>query len=211
MQAFVDAAALGFIRSTAAKDDPVLAGIRSSVERQGLPSITPEAGRTLQLVARMLDAERVLEVGTCLGYSAVWMARSLAVGGVLETIEVDGDRAREARRWFHEAGLAQSVDVLEGEAARILPSLKDELYDLVFLDADKEGMPEYLRHAKRLVRRGGVIAADNVFWQGSTFPGAAQVDGTREVSEFVRMATTDPGLLATILPLGDGLLVALKL
>lgn len=205
---FVDAAALDFVRRTAAREDEVLASVRAACQSAGLPSITPEAGRTLEVLVRILGAERVLEIGTCLGYSTLWLARGLQRGGKVETIDVDAARHQQAREWARRAGADERIKFLTGAAQDLLPRLPPDAFDLAFIDADKEPMPYYLDEALRLVRSGGVIAADNVFWGGSTFDSRPGETDAKAIRQFVDKATNHPDLASTILPLGDGLLVA---
>lgn len=207
MANFVDEQALGFVRRTAATEDGVLAAIKGACRKQDLPSITPEAGKFLQVLLAAKGAARVLEVGTCLGYSGVWMARALPSEGLLETIERDDDRADEAEEWFETAGVDDRVEVLRGKAMGVLPTLPTKRYDVVFIDADKENMPTYLDFGVRLLQHNGVLLADNIFWQGSVWSDGA-LQGTEEVREFVHEACDHRALDASILPLGDGLLVA---
>lgn len=207
---FVDERAVEFIRRAAASEDPVLAVVKGMVEKQRLPSITPEAGRFLQVLLRIQGARRVCEVGTCLGYSAIWMARALPEGGLLDTIEIDGDRAKEAESWLHQAGVGSKVRIHVGKAKAVLPTLPTKAYDMVFLDADKESLPEYLGHAIKMLKHGGVLVADNAFWHGSVFNPKVNIEGAEEVRAFVAAACDHPELDATILPLGDGLLVAYR-
>lgn len=207
MANFVDEKALAFIRRTAATEDGVLASIKGACRRQDLPSITPEAGRFIQVLLQLIEAERVLEIGTCLGYSGVWMARALPEDGLLQTIEVDKERAKEAEEWFEKAGLEDRVDVLPGKALGVLPTLPTKRYDAIFIDADKENMEEYLDFGARLLRHNGVLLADNVFWQGTVWSDGS-IQGTEEVRTFVEDAVSHSDLEASILPLGDGLLVA---
>jgi predicted O-methyltransferase YrrM len=197
-----------FLRRTAAREDRLLADLRAQIAREGLPSITPEAGRTLEVLGRLGRARRALEIGTCLGYSAIWIARGLPRNGLVETIDLDPGRSARAQEWVRRARTPARVKFHVGDAHEILPRLARARYDMVFIDADKEGMPDYLRQAKRLLRRGGLLAADNVFWGGSAFDEADASPGAAEVRAFVQAATSDPDLTATILPLGDGLLVA---
>lgn len=210
MAEFVNEKALAFMRRTAAAEDGVLTSLHGQYVKQELPMITPEAGRFLQVLLLAMDARRVLEVGTCLGYSAIWMARGLPDSGLLETIEVDKERAAQAQEWFTKAGVAGRVRLLEGKASGVLPTLPTKSYDAVFLDADKEGLPSYLKFAVKLLRHGGVLLADNVFWHGTAFSPTTNIEGSEEVRAFVKAATEHPELEASILPLGDGLLVAYR-
>ncbi len=210
MANFVNERALAYIRRTAATEDGVLASIKGACRKRDLPSITPEAGRFLQVLMLATGAKRVLEIGTCLGYSGVWIARGLAEGGKLETIELNKERAAEAEEWFRKAGVADRVDVLKGKALGVLPTLPTKRYDAVFVDADKEQMPTYFDFGIKLLRHGGMLLADNVFWHGSVFSETGSIEGSEEVRTFVQAAIDHPELEASILPLGDGLLVAYR-
>lgn len=207
MANFVDENALSFIRRTAAIEDGVLASIKGACRKQDLPSITPEAGKFIHVLMKLIEAEHVLEIGTCLGYSGVWIARALPENGTLQTIEVDDDRADEAEDWFEKAGVDDRVELLRGKAMAILPTLPTKRYDAIFIDADKEQMPTYLDFGARMLRHGGVLLADNVFWHGSVWSDGS-IEGTESVREFVKEACDHPDLDPSILPLGDGLLVA---
>lgn len=210
MPGFVAEKVVAFERRLAAREDATLKACAAEVDRRGLPRITPESGRTLEVLVQALAAERVLEVGTCLGYSTIWMARGQRRGAKLQTVDLLRERADAAREWVKRARVPGKVEFLVGDAHAVLPTLRKQAYDLVFVDADKEGMPFYLKEALRLVRRGGIIAADNVFWHGAALDPDRLDAGAREVRAFVKAACEHPDLTTTILPLGDGLLVAVR-
>lgn len=192
-------------------EDATLARVRDYARANGLPTITPAAGRMLQILARTLGAKRIAEIGTCTGYSTIWLARGLAPRGKIHALEVDAKFIEIARRHFRRARLAHLVEFKEGDAAETLRRLKRGAYDLVFIDADKENYPLYLKEAIRIVRTGGIIAADNMFWGGDVLDAAATDDGTEALREYTRLATTDRRLLTILCPLGDGLGISVKL
>jgi predicted O-methyltransferase YrrM len=167
--------------------------------------VSPEEGRLLALLVTATGARRVLEVGTLFGYSGVWMARALGPGGHLDTVERSPVHAEAARQWFERAGLGDRVTVHEGAALEVLPGLAPA-YDLAFLDAAKSEYPAYLDHCLRLVRRGGLILADNVFRDGRVAragdDGGTDVGGIRD---FNARIAADPRLSSTVIPVGDGL------
>ena len=202
-----------YVEGLFAPEDALLEALRQEIGRQGLPeiSISAEVGRALQLLLRAVGARRVLEIGTLGGYSAIWMARALPPDGALVSLEVDPDRAALARRFLDRAGLADVVEVRVGDARALLPGLAEAEpagFDAVFIDADKEGYVEYLRHARALVRPGGLILADNAFWSGRVLEESPESEGTRGVQAFNRALAGADGLTATILPVRDGLAVA---
>lgn len=202
-----------YIASLFARDDAVLADLREAADREGLPPIAVSAatGRLLQVLLTSINAERVLEVGTLGGYSAIWMARALPPAGRLISIEINEHHAAFARRYVARAGLDDQVEIRVGRALDLLPAFDGERFDLVFLDADKEPLPTYLTWAIRLVRPGGLIVADNALWGGRVFDAAVDDDGTRGVREFNQRLSSDPRVRGTIVPVGDGVAIAVVL
>ena len=152
-------------------DDEVLTAALEATAAAGLPAIqiTAPQGMLLHLLARMQGARRILEIGTLGGYSTIWLARGLAEGGRLITLEISEAHAEVARRSIARAGLAAAVDVRVGpalETLRRMTAAGDEAFDLVFVDANKEDYPEYFQRALDLSRRGTVIVFDNVIREG---------------------------------------------
>lgn len=192
-----------------AREDETLLALREEADRTGLPpiAVSPDAGRLLQVLLRAVQARRVLEVGTLGGYSAIWMARALPVDGRLVTIEAEPTHAAFARRFLERAGVAGRVEVREGRALDVLPSLDGERFDVVFLDADKEPLPTYLEWALRLLRPGGLVIADNALWGGRVVDPAADDPATNGVREFNRRLATDPRVTGIIVPTHDGVAI----
>ena len=154
-----------YLADTLVGRDPDLEAAVAAQEAAGLPAIevAPAAGKLLHLLARVARARRILEVGTLGGYSTIWLARALAPGGVVISIEAEPRHAAVARESIARAGLAGRVEVREGRAADVLPTLAgDEPFDLVFIDADKESNTVYLDWAARLGRPGTVVVVDNI-------------------------------------------------
>ncbi len=147
------------------EDDPIYGWIAEETERRGLPTIqvTPVQGRLLNLLAQLLNARYVLEIGTLGGYSGVWLARAVPPGGKLFTLEIDPTCAEVARESFSRAGVADRIELHLGPALETLATLElPELLDLVFIDADKDAMRSYFDWALEHVRSGGLIIVDNV-------------------------------------------------
>jgi caffeoyl-CoA O-methyltransferase len=149
----------------------------------------------------------VLEVGTLGGYSAIWMARALPDDGELVSIEIEPRHAEFARRYVQRAGLADRVDIRIGRALDVLPSLDGEKFDAVFIDADKEPMPNYFEWALRLLRPGGLLIADNTLWGGRVLDDAERDEKTTAVREFNRRMATDPRILSILVPTHDGVAI----
>jgi predicted O-methyltransferase YrrM len=180
--------------------DPALEAALADSAAAGLPAIQVSApqGKLLHLLARLVGARRILEIGTLGGYSTIWLARGLAAGGHLDTLEVDPRHAELARANLVRAGLADVVTVHLGPAIDTLPTLTGP-YDLVFVDADKKSNPDYVRAAVTLTRPGGVIVVDNVIRLGRVADAgdtSADVVGTRATFDLL---ADEPRLDATAL------------
>ena len=192
-------------------EDDVLARVRERHAQMGFPSIhvSAEQGRLLHVLVRAIGAARILEVGSLAGYSGIWLARALPPGGMLVSVERDPGRAAAARAAFAEAGETARTRVLEGEALELLPSL-DGPFDAVFLDADKAPMPAYFAYALRLLRLGGLLIADNAFFHGSVADPDDHSPEAEGMREFNQLAARDPRLVSALVPMRDGIVVAVK-
>jgi len=181
--------------------DPVLDETLRTAEQEGLPSIQVSAlqGRLLYVLAQMQGARNILEVGTLGGYSAIWLARALPLGGRLVTLELDPHHAEVARANLARARLADRVEVRVGRAVDSLAQLHSESagpFDLVFLDADKESYAEYLDWAVRLARPGTVIVADNVIRNGTIVDAQHPDPRVQGIRRFFDHLAAEPRLLA---------------
>jgi predicted O-methyltransferase YrrM len=190
-------------------EDDVLREVRADTAKRG-PSIqvSAEAGRLLALFVRLTGATRVLEVGTLFGYSGIWMGRELPSDGRLDTIEISPLHADAAEHWFERAGLSDRVVVHRGAGVEVLATLPGP-YDLAFIDADKRPYPEYARLALERLRPGGLLIADNAIRGGQIVEAGVSpdVDGIRGLHDLL---AADPSLIATTLPVGDGMAIAVK-
>lgn len=161
----------------------------------------PDLGALLAMLVRATGGHRVLEIGTFVGTSALWMATELAPSGHIDCLEADAARAEAAADNLRAAGYHDQVTVHVGPALDTLPSLGPG-YDLAYIDADKPAYPAYMSECIRLVRPGGIIVADNVFGGGANDARAAGLRGVAEA------AVDDDRLAATVLPVGDGIVLA---
>lgn len=200
--------------------DGHLAGLMPRAVEAGIPDIAVSAsvGRMLLCLARLVDARLIVEVGTLAGYSGIWLARGLAEGGRMLTIEPNDLHANFAQRAFEGAGVADRVEVVRGFGTPELERLAGEMpgaADLVFLDAIKTEYPDYLPHAKKLLRTGGLLVADNMLggggggdWWIDAPPGQ---HASRDAADRVnRQVAADGGFEAFCVPLREGVLVARK-
>ncbi|MDX6541753.1 MAG: hypothetical protein QOI71_3363 [Gaiellales bacterium] len=191
------------------QEDDLLREVRADIAARGPQiQVSAEAGRLLALLVRAAGAMRVLEVGTLFGYSGIWIARELPEGGQLDTIEIEQLHADAAEHWFERAGLAGRVTVHRGAGIDVLATLPGP-YDVAFIDADKAGYPAYARMALERLRPGGIIIADNAIRRGRIVEAgrSADDDGIRELHDLL---AGDSSLVATTVPVGDGLAIAVK-
>jgi len=201
-----------YIRQWFAAEDDVLHAVRHNTEQGNLPviQIRPEEGKMLQFLAASIGARRIVEIGTLAGYSGIWLARALPPDGRLFTVEREPRHAALAREHFAMAGVADRIEILEGEAEEVLARLGDDApFDMVFIDAEKSSYPDYLEWAIEHVRPGGIIAAHNAF-RGGQLLAAHPSEGTEELRSFLQSMALDERLLSTIIPVGDGIAAALR-
>lgn len=202
-----------YVRRLFASEDDCLRAIRARADEAALPPIQlpPATARAVQILLRAAGARRVLEVGTLAGYSAVWIARALPPDGELITLEIDPERAAVARRSLADAGVADRARVRVGNALDLMAALDpNPPFDAVLLDADKERYCDYLEQAARLVRRGGLFMADNAFWRGGVLDPAGSDELAAHIHRFNQRVAADPRFEATILAVGDGLMIAVR-
>jgi predicted O-methyltransferase YrrM len=191
-----------YIASLLIPPDAALDGALKSSDEAGLPSINVSAnqGKLLMLFARMLNARKILEIGTLGGYSTIWMARGLAEGGRLITLEYESKHAEVAMANLVRAGLSDRVEIRVGRAGDTLPKLVHEghgPFDLIFIDADKQGYAEYLEWSMKLSRRGTVIVADNVVRNGAITDSASTDEMVQGVRRFNRALAAEKRISAT--------------
>jgi predicted O-methyltransferase YrrM len=168
-------------------------------------------GRFLQMISRMVSPARILEVGTFTGYSAICLAKGLAEGGKLHTIEADGVYAEIAREYFKKASLEDRIILHDGDALKVIPAL-DETFDLVFIDAAKEHYVDYYNLVFDKVRKGGYILADNALWDGRVLEGDKAGDPeTRGIIGFNDFIQGDERVENVLLSVRDGVMVIRKL
>lgn len=182
--------------------DPDLSAALAANAAAGLPAhdVAPNQGKLLHIFVRMIGARRILEIGTLGGYSTIWLARALPEGGTVVTLEADPLHARIARDNIARAGLADRVDLRVGPALAALPSLAGEApFDLVFIDADKAGNPDYLTWALSLARPGTVIIADNVVRDGAVLDPNSDDPSVLGVRTFLGQLAQEPRLTSTAL------------
>ena len=191
-----------YINESLVPSDAVLDAALTESLDAGLPSIAvaPNQGKMLHLLALAIGAHNILEIGTLGGYSTIWLARALPAGGRLVTLEVDAKHAEVARVNIRRAGLADIVELRLGSALETLPQLAAEgrgPFDLIFIDADKQSIPEYFHWAFKLSRRGSLIMVDNVVRKGAVIDGASDDPSVQGVRRFNELVAAEPRVSAT--------------
>jgi predicted O-methyltransferase YrrM len=184
--------------------DPIMKESLASSEAAGLPSISvaPNEGKLLMLLAQICGARRILELGTLGGYSTIWLARGMAPGGSLITLEASEKHAEIARSNVARAGLAEGVEIRVGPALDTLPQLAAEgrgPFDLIFIDADKENYSGYFAWALKLVRPGSVIIADNVIRDGEILNPASTDSRVQGIRRFNQLLANESRVRATVI------------
>jgi len=177
-------------------NDPTLESALATSEKAGLPaiSVSPTQGKLLQMLAQMLGARAILEIGTLGGYSTIWMARGMSPGGHLITLEVDPSHAAVAQQNLSSAGLQEVVEVKVGNALETLPRLAADRhgpFDLIFIDADKQNIPAYFEWALKLSRPGTVIVVDNVVRDGAVIDADSSDESVQGVRRFIEQVAAN--------------------
>ena len=204
-----------YISGLFATEDDALRSAREEMLREGMPGISVSAseGKVLHILARIIGARRILEIGTLGGYSTIWLARALPPEGKLISLEIDTRYAEVARRNLKRAGVEEKVEIRVGPALKSLSRLTAEAersFDLVFIDADKDGYVNYLRKAMPLVREGGLVLGDNTLPDAVLDPVAES--GTKRYNAEVSACPDLNSILVPVLRSRgiDGLLISIK-
>lgn len=195
--------------------DAVLDDIARAGAARGLPLVDAEVGALLRVLAMAAGATRILEVGTAVGYSGIWLAGALPTsGGMLLTIEQDPGRAREARDNFARAGLADRATVMVGDAERLVAKVAGP-FDVIFQDGDKQLYLPMLDRLVALLRPGGLLVTDNVLWDGEVVPGFVAAPqrnpaDTAAIADYNTRLNAHPHLTTAVVPLRDGVAISVK-
>jgi predicted O-methyltransferase YrrM len=204
-----------YINRLFAPEDDLLAEIRAEMAREQIRpiNVSPIGGKTLQFFARLIGAKRILEIGTLGGYSATWLARALPADGRLISLELEQHHANVSRQNLAQAGVSNKVEVRVGPAATTLQQMHgtgEALFDLVFIDADKDGYPEYLELSLPLLRNGGLLLADNTLRDD-----ILDTNPSSGIAKYNAAVAAHPELMSIMIPMlhghgFDGLLVSMK-
>ncbi len=194
--------------------DDVLKDIARSGDTQDLPLVDAEVGVLLRVLATAVQAKRILEIGTAIGYSGIWLAGVLPPDGTLLTMEMDEQRAQQARGNFARAGLSERVSVIVGDAQRMLAKVSGP-FDMIFQDGDKKLYSPMLDRLVDLLRPAGLLVTDNVLWSGEVVPGFVEkpqhnAPDTQAIIEYNQRLNSHPALITSTVPLRDGVAISVK-
>ena len=190
--------------------DEVMAEMEDYATKHNVPIVGPAVARVLQQLAMTINAKHVFEMGSAIGYSTIWWARAVGDGGRVTYTDGGAENAERARRYFARAGVANRIDIRVGDALELLSEQRQE-FDIIFCDVDKEDYPRAFRLVAPRLRKGGLFITDNVLWSGRVTQKSPSDSTTKAIQEFNRLVYKSSEFFTTILPLRDGLAVALKL
>jgi predicted O-methyltransferase YrrM len=182
-------------------------------KKHNVPILSWQAAELMEQLIKINSPKRVLEIGTAIAYSSIRIAKNLKKKGILHTIEKSEENAEKAKEFISKSDYADKIKVMIGDAFNILPRL-DKKYDFIFLDSDKEDYKRLFDYCLILLKKGGIIFVDNLLWHG--FAAAKKVPPAYKTSsnyirEFNKIFTSQPSLKTTILPIGDGIGLGIKI
>jgi caffeoyl-CoA O-methyltransferase len=200
-----------YIVNTFAEEDDVLKSAVADTEKNGMPliQVSPENGKFLQLLIKIIGAKKALELGTLGGYSSIWMARGLPDDGKLTTLEYEKKHADVAMNNFKRAGLENKIEIILGPALDSLDKMKGQKFDFAFIDADKVNYPVYFEKILALMNQGGIITADNTLRKGEVINPNVEDEGTKAIQVFNKKVSSDPRVESLLVPISDGVTVCL--
>jgi len=197
-----------YLYSMLPKRDEVLAEMEDYAAKHHVPIVGPAVARVLQQLAMLVNAKSVCELGSAIGYSTIWWARAVGEKGHVVYTDGDSKNAERARGYFDRAGVAKQIKIHTGDALEFLSEQKQE-FDVIFNDVDKEDYPRVLRLVSPRLRKGGLFITDNVLWSGRVAEKNPDAK-TKAILEFNRLLYNSQDFFTTILPIRDGLAVAVK-
>ncbi|MDA8228135.1 MAG: O-methyltransferase [Desulfitobacterium hafniense] len=195
--------------------DPLLQEMEEQALLETIPVVTPAVGNFLAQLVQVHNSKNILEIGTAIGYSTLWLARAVKINnGHITTIDMNINRRNQALEYFERANLSEYITSLFGDARKILPDLESK-FDFAFIDAAKGEYLEYLELVTPLLESGGLLVIDNVLFRGWVVPGsnfdAKYNRMVNTLREFLTRLSQDPKYFTSVLPLGDGLAVSIKI
>jgi len=204
---------IDYLFSLRGEFDPLLKEMEEFAEEKKIPILSWNSAELLEAFILSKKPKRVLEIGTAIAYSSIRIARVLEEDGILDTIEKSTDNLKLAMDYIKRSGQKSKINLIEGNAILLMPQFESE-YDFVFLDADKQDYEKLFYISLSLLKKGGIIFVDNLLWHGFAAPGevpAAYINGAKQIREFNKIFVSQPNLKTTIVPVGDGIGIGVKL
>ena len=198
-----------YLHKVTPKRAPVMAAMEKYARQNGFPIIGPLVGRFLFQMATITKARKILELGSGFGYSAYWFAQAVGSQGRIVMTDMDQSNRDRAFKYFEQAGLDAKFTYHLGNALKIAANLKGP-FDIILNDIDKQDYPDTIDIAARLLRPGGLFITDNVIWSGRVFDGKVRDTATRGIRRFTRALYADERFFTSIMPVRDGISVAVR-
>ncbi|MBI4115362.1 MAG: O-methyltransferase [Candidatus Omnitrophica bacterium] len=198
-----------YIEGLYSKEDPILQEMERLGKVRNFPIVGPQVGRVLFILAKLVNAKRVFEMGSGFGYSAYWFAKALPIRGMVYQTEASPQNSELAKEFFTKAGLHKKTEFLVGDGVKLIDQVKGE-FDIIFIDINKLDYPKAFAKAKNRIRKGGLLLTDNLLWSGEVLEDTDDPD-TCGIKEFTQLLFNDSAFFATILPIRDGVGVGYKL
>lgn len=204
---------LEYLSSFRKSTDPLIAEMETYAREHNIPILSWQSADFLEQLVLLKNPKRVLELGTAIGYSTIRIARNLKGKSIIHSIEKSVDNILAAKDFISKSGVGNRIKILEGDAVNVMPQLKKK-YDIIFLDADKEDYKRLFDYSLVLLRKGGILVVDNLLWHG--FTASKKVpsqykESTRHIREFNTLFMNQPNLKSSIIPVGDGLGLGVKI
>ncbi len=204
---------LEYLKSMQAEPDEIIVELEEFAAKNNVPILSKDSAKFLEILITLMQPKRVLELGTAIAYSSIRIARCLGKKGIVHTIEKSEDNIRAAKENIAKASLQNKIILFEGNAFDIMPKL-DKKYDFIFLDADKSDYKRLFDYSMILLKKDGIIFVDNLLWKGYTASSKVPSEyrlSTKIIREFNKIFISQKNLKTTILPVGDGIGLGIKL
>ena len=213
MNKIIDPTQSAYISSFRKKTDELIGEMEKYALDNNVPILAWQSADFLEQLVLIKNPRRVLEIGTAIGYSTIRIARNMRGKSAVHSIEKSADTIIIAKEFIERSGFGNKIKLLEGDALNVIPQLKKK-YDLIFLDADKEDYKRLFDYSLVLLRRGGILVVDNLLWHG--YAASSRVppeykESTKHIREFNKLFMKQPNLKTSIIPIGDGLGIGVKL
>ena len=203
-----------YLREKTVHDDEFLHELEEYAEKNSVPIVEPETARFISVLCRIIQPKRILEIGTAIGYSSILLSKSIPDDGKITTLEYNPEMAKTARENIQKAGLCEKIEVIEADAKEYLSKIEGE-YDIVFLDGPKAHYIYMLDDCVRLLRKGGVLISDNVLYKGmipdDNHVVRRKITIVKRLRKYIDALMEHEGLETSLLSLGDGVTVSVKL